>query len=142
MARTVAEWAKAFALRRVLRYVNRDFDKNGMKVVDWLIRNDWGEGVKHEAQLVKDALSNPTNNWSQLMRSLWTDIDDGQRLRLFENFVINGCMIGTPRQRKNSEKHGCNIPWAVLMYPTSACNLHCTGCWAAEYGDKLSMSLD
>ena len=26
--------------------------------------------------------------------------------------------------------------------PTSACNLHCTGCWAAEYGHKLNLSLE
>lgn len=26
--------------------------------------------------------------------------------------------------------------------PTSACNLHCTGCWAAEYGHKLNLSYD
>ena len=48
-------------------------------------------------------------------------------------------MIGTPRQRRNSEKYHCNIPWAVLMDPTSACNLHCTGCWAADYGNRLNM---
>ncbi|HCC01086.1 MAG TPA: radical SAM protein, partial [Ruminococcaceae bacterium] len=23
-----------------------------------------------------------------------------------------------------------------------ACNLHCTGCWAAEYGNKLNLSFD
>ncbi len=23
---------------------------------------------------------------------------------------------------------------------TSACNLHCTGCWAAEYGNKLNLT--
>ena len=28
------------------------------------------------------------------------------------------------------------------MDPTSACNLHCTGCWAAEYGNKLNMSFE
>ena len=39
------------------------------------------------------------------------------------------------------EKYNCNIPWAILMDPTSACNLHCTGCWAAEYGNKLNLSL-
>ncbi|MGI6218048.1 MAG: radical SAM protein, partial [Coriobacteriales bacterium] len=33
-----------------------------------------------------------------------------------------------------------NIPWAVLLDPTSACNLHCTGCWAADYGNKLNLS--
>ena len=34
------------------------------------------------------------------------------------------------------------MPWAILMDPTSACNLHCTGCWAAEYGNKLNMSYE
>ena len=28
------------------------------------------------------------------------------------------------------------------MDPTSACNLHCTGCWAAEYGNKLNLSYE
>lgn len=25
---------------------------------------------------------------------------------------------------------------------TSACNLHCTGCWAAEYGNRFNLDLD
>lgn len=28
------------------------------------------------------------------------------------------------------------------MDPTSACNLNCIGCWAAEYGNQLNMSFD
>ncbi len=40
------------------------------------------------------------------------------------------------------EKYGCNIPWIILMDPTSACNLHCTGCWAAEYGNKLNLTYE
>ena len=28
------------------------------------------------------------------------------------------------------------------MDPTSTCNLHCTSCWAAEYGNKLNMSYE
>ena len=28
------------------------------------------------------------------------------------------------------------------MDPTSVCNLHCTGCWAAEYGNRLNMSYE
>lgn len=42
----------------------------------------------------------------------------------------------------NREKYNCNIPWTMLMDPTSACNLHCTGCWAAEYGHKLNLSYE
>ena len=40
------------------------------------------------------------------------------------------------------EVHQCNIPWLILMDPTSACNLHCTGCWAAEYGHKLNLTYE
>lgn len=40
------------------------------------------------------------------------------------------------------EIHQCNIPWLILMDPTSACNLHCTGCWAAEYGNKLNLTFE
>ena len=29
-----------------------------------------------------------------------------------------------------------------MLDPTSACNLHCTGCWAAEYGNKLNLTYD
>ena len=28
------------------------------------------------------------------------------------------------------------------MDPTSACNLHCVGCWAADYGNRMNMSFE
>ena len=31
---------------------------------------------------------------------------------------------------------------AILMDPTSGCNLQCTGCWAAEYVQKMNMSFE
>ena len=74
--------------------------------------------------------------------SLWTDIDPAVRMTFFENFIVNTSLIGYGRQEKAAAEHNCNIPWAILMDPTSACNLHCTGCWAAEYGNKLNMSFE
>lgn len=29
-----------------------------------------------------------------------------------------------------------------ILDPTSACNLQCTGCWAAEYGNKLNLTVE
>ena len=49
---------------------------------------------------------------------------------------------GTKTIREMREIHNCNIPWIILMDPTSACNLHCTGCWAAEYGNKLNLTFE
>jgi len=64
------------------------------------------------------------------------------RKTFFENFLLNGNLIGWEIQEKNRERYGCNIPWAILLDPTSACNLRCTGCWAAEYGNRLNLSFD
>ena len=45
-------------------------------------------------------------------------------------------------RKRKMEKEGCNVPWAILLDPTSACNMHCTGCWAAEYGNRLNLTFE
>ena len=41
---------------------------------------------------------------------------------------------------ENREKYGCNIPWLILFDPTSACNMHCEGCWSGTYGPKHNLT--
>jgi len=142
MHKTFKEAATSFTVRQVLSYIEKDYETNVPKVLDWLLKNDKGGGVTSEVETIKKALADPDNNWSVLVKKMFTEIDEGVRKRLFENFVINGSMIGTPRQYKNSDANDCNVPWAILMDPTSACNLHCTGCWAAEYGNKLNLTYE
>lgn len=140
--RTFSEGFKAFGVKRVLSYIDKDPEKNIPKVLDWLIEHDTGHSVTNQAQKIKEAMEDTNGNWYKLVMSLWTDLDDGLRSRLFEDVVINDSLIGSPRQVKLREKEHCNVPWAILMDPTSACNLHCTGCWAADYGNKLNMSYE
>ena len=87
-------------------------------------------------------LADPENNMYQLIMSVLKDIDENVLKATFENFFFNANIVGWPKQEENRKKYGCNIPWAILLDPTSACNLHCTGCWAAEYGNKLNLSFD
>lgn len=56
--------------------------------------------------------------------------------------MVQTLLLGNRRQEESRKKHNCNIPLAILLDPTSACNLHCTGCWAAEYGNKLNMDYE
>lgn len=58
------------------------------------------------------------------------------------NLGFEAFLRGTKAIRKMRDIHHCNIPWLILMDPTSACNLHCTGCWAAEYGNKLNLTFE
>ena len=39
-------------------------------------------------------------------------------------------------------RHQCNVPWQVLLGPARAGSLRCTGCWAAEYGNRLNLSFE
>jgi MoaA/NifB/PqqE/SkfB family radical SAM enzyme len=139
---SLVEALKAFGVRRFLRYIDADPEKRVLKAVNWLLRFSKDNHVAPQLQAVRNALQDPENNWCKLGMSFWTDIDDGVRHRVLENFVVNAGIIGLKRQDKIREEHGCNVPWAILMDPTSACNLHCEGCWAADYGSALNMSFD
>ena len=140
--KTIKEVITAKGLNAAISYIDCDPDRNIPKIVAWVERFDNEGTVKRQLNTVKSAISDTDSNWYKLIKSLYTDIDDGVRKKLFENFLVNATILGCRRQEKARGEYDCNIPWAILMDPTSACNLHCTGCWAAEYGDKLSMSYE
>lgn len=134
--------AKAFAVKQALAYMDKNPEENIPKLIGWLEDFNKKGTLKEAIEAVKKVTEDPSNNWYQLIKSLWTDIDSGVRNRLFENFIINASMLGYEKQCENKEKYGCNIPWAILMDPTSACNLKCTGCWAAEYGNHMNLTYE
>ena len=139
----IAESLKSLGLKRALNYLDSDPEKNIPKLLDWVLKLDKNDRyVGQQALAVKDVMTDKEANWYKLVKSLWTDIDDGVRKKIFENLIINASVIGGKRQDKIKEANNCSVPWAILMDPTSACNLHCTGCWAAEYGNKLNMDFD
>ncbi|HEX3016303.1 MAG TPA: radical SAM protein [Caproicibacter sp.] len=136
------EKLEAFGLKKVLNYLDSNPQENVPKAIAWLRKFDKDDFYKNAYDMIDGFMRDPNNNWNRLISSLYTDIDDGVRRKLFENFLINSAILGCQRKNKMEEKYDCNIPWAILMDPTSACNLHCTGCWAAEYGNKLNLSFE
>jgi MoaA/NifB/PqqE/SkfB family radical SAM enzyme len=130
---------QAFGVNRVLGLLKDNPETNLPKLMDWIDRLDRDNTVLGQRKIFHDILDNPENNWYRFILSLWKDIDDDVRQTFFKNFIVNAAVIGLNRQEKFRAKHRCNIPWAILMDPSSACNLGCTGCWSAEYGSQLSM---
>ena len=132
---------KTIGIRKAYEYLDKDPEENIPKLLDLAGRLAPPEYAKQVAA-VRQALGDPNGNWSQLVRSLWTDVDSEVRKTAFENFIINSNFNWGPRRGECMKRYDCNVPWAILMDPTSACNLHCTGCWAAEYGNRLNMDFD
>lgn len=131
------------ALRKVYNWLEEDPESRLPRLGE--IIDEWvPEGSRLGVQLnsIKSVLSNPDNNWYRLILDIFTNIDAGVRRAIFENFVINATVRFSEVHDRLTKEYDCNIPWAILMDPTSACNLKCVGCWAAEYGNRLNLSYE
>lgn len=92
--------------------------------------------------MLRQIAANPDSKWARFTDRLIKNSDP----HLLSTFLLNagyeGGFRGYRTAQEMAEKYQCNIPWIVLMDPTSACNMHCTGCWAAEYGHKQNLSYE
>ncbi|VFB15571.1 pyrroloquinoline quinone biosynthesis protein PqqE [Urinicoccus massiliensis] len=91
---------------------------------------------------IRSMVRNPDDALNQFLNRALDEIDPHVLKTSVLNLGFEAMLSGTKKMHKMREIHQCNIPWLILMDPTSACNLHCTGCWAAEYGNKLNLTYD
>ena len=89
-----------------------------------------------------EIITDENNIWHKYLFDGIEHIDKDVFTNVALTFAIDAGYVGTSTLRKKREELGCNIPWVILMDPTSACNLKCKGCWAAEYGHKSNLTLD
>jgi MoaA/NifB/PqqE/SkfB family radical SAM enzyme len=142
MKKNMKELVVSIAMNQALNYISGNPEENLPKLQRWAEEFDRSGHWKNQLSAFREITEDPDNNWYKYIMGLYRDIDNDILKTVFKSFLINASMIGYPRQRALEKKLGCNIPWAILMDPTSACNLRCTGCWAAEYGNKLNMSYE
>lgn len=135
---------KKAALGTALDYIAKDPERNIHKLMGWVDKftADDPENLAPQRNAVRKVLDEPDSSMYKLIMNIFRDVDTDVIKKVFENFIVNANLIGFPREAELSRKYGCNVPWAILMDPTTACNLRCTGCWAADYGKSLSMSYD
>ena len=138
---SVSTTIKKFGLETVFKYLYKDPEKNLPKLMDWADKFSKGE-FSSQRDAIRAAISDPDSAYYPYVRHMIQDVDPEVLTTITVNFFINANLIGWKKQEELRNKYNCNIPWAILLDPTSACNLHCTGCWAAEYGNKLNLSFD
>ena len=132
---------RKLGIEHTVNYLYRDPEKNLRVLMDWADKFA-GDEFPAQRSIIRQAVEDPSHPYYSYIRRMITDIDPKVMKTLVTNFFINASLVGWPKQEKLRAEYDCNIPWAILLDPTSACNLHCTGCWAAEYGNKLNLTLD
>ena len=130
------------AVNLILDYISTDPMEKLPKMLDLAEKLDRGKHYTKEIRVMRDALTDEENIWHTFTKNLIAEVDTRIIKKFVECFLINSNLKRVEVARSIEAKYDCNVPWAILMDPTSACNLHCTGCWAAQYGGKLNLSYE
>lgn len=129
-------------LNEGLKYIEKNPMDNLDKLLSWSEKLVKRENHKEIHQKFARIIEGPGNNWYKLIERYFDELSPATRQKFIINFMVNSGMVGIPIQYEMQEKYDCNVPWAILIDPTSACNLKCTGCWASEYDKTDSLSYE
>ena len=132
---------KKLGIEQTFNYIYKDPDKHMPKMMDWADKFADGEFIS-QRKIIREAITDPEHPYYSYIRRLFKEVDPNVTKTLAVNLFINASLVGWKKEEELRKKYNCNNPWAILLDPTSACNLHCTGCWAAEYGHKLNLTYD
>jgi MoaA/NifB/PqqE/SkfB family radical SAM enzyme len=127
---------------RLFKYIYKEPQANMLKLIK--IGRHFAGNMYPETTFTKpiEIISDESNIWHTYLFNGLEDVDRDLLRKAILTFAIDLGFIGTSTLRKRREVEKCNIPWVILMDPTSACNLRCKGCWAAEYGNRSNLSLE
>ena len=132
---------KRAALNKAIDYLLENPERNVAKIMDMIDKVAPDDVFPTQRAAFHQAIDDESN-WYQLIMKILTDMNPQVRDRLIKTFVVDANMLAWPKQEAMRDQYHCNIPWAILLDPTSACNLRCTGCWAAEYGHKQNLTYE
>lgn len=126
-----------------IKYVDKDREKNLIKVVDFVEKYLEGSLFSENTyEAVRTEINNKDSKWMKYVDSLLEEVDPRVIKLAALNLGYEASLHWMKVNNELREQYKCNIPWVILMDPTSSCNLHCTGCWAAEYGKRLNLSFE
>ena len=126
---------------QIISYLRKDPLDNLPRLFDLVMKAPIAPQHKELARKIKKSYDNNPVIQHYVARIL-QETDPKVQEGMIVNFFVNAALIGVPRQLKLSEEMGVNVPFSILIDPTSNCNLNCRGCWAGAYERHQSLSLE
>ena len=128
-------------LDSVIKHSNSDRTKAIKQLVDLVKKtmyDIWGSATYE----MFGFSSKPDSKWMKYIDNLFNDVHPNIIKAKALNTAYEAGYRGFRIAQDMKKKHDINIPWIILVDPTSACNLKCTGCWSAEYGHLIQLSYE
>lgn len=129
-------------LDKLLKYVDKAPQANLLKLLSVVEKLSGSTFPEKNFKAMKKAISKGDGVYYNYAMSFLRDLDRGLLKKMLLALGLGAGVNGTKAVRQNRDVYKCNIPFLILMDPTSACNCRCKGCWAAEYGHNVSLSYD
>lgn len=130
------------AIDIALKKKDKDWEQEVSKLMELMQKYMSGEKLDVDYDKAKAMICDKDTTLNHYINSILSQTDPNVLKTAALNLGFEAFFHGTKTIRKMREIHQCNVPWLILMDPTSACNLHCTGCWAAEYGNRLNLTFE
>ena len=127
---------------RVLKQDGDARDKTFLQILD-IAKTFYGKNLSPESyEKARNLITDHNNKWNRYINRILDETNPNVAKKAALNLGYEAFFRGTKTIRANREKYACNIPWLILFDPTSACNMHCKGCWAGTYGNQNNLSFE
>lgn len=113
-----------------------------LHVVDFVSKFWKEDKYKERFDAARRQINDPNGRWPNFITRIINESDP----HVLKTFVLNVgyemLLRGSKEVHANREKYNCNIPMLIIFDPTSACNMHCEGCWSGTYGHKDNLTFE
>ena len=104
----------------VIKNLDKDREKEILKLVDFMEKYMDGEKLDVDFDSVRKKIKDKDSALNKYINKALDEIDPNVLKTMVLNLGFEAFLNGTKTIRKMREKYNCNVPWLILMDPTSA----------------------
>ncbi|UMZ72912.1 radical SAM protein [Natranaerofaba carboxydovora] len=127
--------------QQVINYLEKDPYNNLNTVLDLVQKAPVASHHKEIFMSMKEQIEN-SHVKQEYVRRIFDNISSRALRGTVLNFFLNSMLLGVPKQYRWAEELGVDVPYAILIDPTSRCNLNCIGCWAGAYDNYDALTFE
>ena len=100
-----------------------DLAKQLVDMIQKIHKGTWSDASYETLRMIADQ---PDGKWAHYVQRLIRENDPYILKTFLTNAAYEGGFRGYQTAQETAAKYDINVPWLILMDPTSACNMHCT----------------